>query len=296
MQKGGDKYTFIGVDACLEPGPKRPFNFLGLLTSNETNKIIDLAEMSKELKTNYTIWFGHYPTSCILSPSNIRNIIGKFDGHAYLCGHFHTLGGMVPNMYTLQKEGFLEIELGDWMKNRMYRLAAFDHGIFSFVDLYHNEWPIVLITNPKNSLFNVPDKEDPNLILESTHIRLIAFSNAKITECMVKIDDESWIDCRQVTKELYTVPWDPFTYQRGLHKIFAMIKDANGRTKTVDQDFSLDGSTMKFGLLARLILMYDINKCFKLMFTGSVLICILPLVILRGWHSLVVSKYFHILN
>lgn len=27
----GDQYSFIGVDACVEPGPKRPFNFFGNL-------------------------------------------------------------------------------------------------------------------------------------------------------------------------------------------------------------------------------------------------------------------------
>ncbi|CAG2064344.1 unnamed protein product, partial [Timema podura] len=32
ISKGGDKYSFIGVDACLEPGPRRPFNFVGMLT------------------------------------------------------------------------------------------------------------------------------------------------------------------------------------------------------------------------------------------------------------------------
>ena len=29
--RSGDKYTFIGVDSCIDPGPKRPFNFYGAL-------------------------------------------------------------------------------------------------------------------------------------------------------------------------------------------------------------------------------------------------------------------------
>lgn len=37
----------------------------------------------------------------------------------YLCGHYHMLGGAVPNMYTLQRGGFLELELADWKDNRM---------------------------------------------------------------------------------------------------------------------------------------------------------------------------------
>lgn len=36
----------------------------------------------------------------------------------YLCGHLHTLGGMVPEMYTLQSNGALELELADWKENR----------------------------------------------------------------------------------------------------------------------------------------------------------------------------------
>ncbi|CAH1370255.1 unnamed protein product [Tenebrio molitor] len=32
-------YSFIGVDACLEPGPRRPFNFIGKLDSKLTKLI-----------------------------------------------------------------------------------------------------------------------------------------------------------------------------------------------------------------------------------------------------------------
>lgn len=37
----------------------------------------------------------------------------------YLCGHLHTLGGLVPQMYTVQDEGFAELELADWKDARM---------------------------------------------------------------------------------------------------------------------------------------------------------------------------------
>ena len=50
----------------------------------------------------------------------VRSIIGSHEeGLAYLCGHLHTLGGVVPNMYTLQQAGFLELELADWKSCRM---------------------------------------------------------------------------------------------------------------------------------------------------------------------------------
>lgn len=123
IDKSGDRYTFIAVDACLEPGPKRPFNFIGVLSFNDTQQIVRLAEKARENGGNYTFWFGHYPTSCIVTMETgswgVRQLIGQFEeGVVYMCGHLHRLGGMVPRMYTLQNEGFLELELGDWKANR----------------------------------------------------------------------------------------------------------------------------------------------------------------------------------
>lgn len=51
----------------------------------------------------------------------LRNIFsgGNKESMVYVCGHYHMLGGAVPNMYTLQQAGFLELELADWKDNRM---------------------------------------------------------------------------------------------------------------------------------------------------------------------------------
>lgn len=38
-----------------------------------------------------------------------------------------------------------------------------DHGLFSFVDVPHQRWPVILVTNPKHALFHLPGKENPNL-------------------------------------------------------------------------------------------------------------------------------------
>ena len=64
--------------------------------------------------------FAHYPTSCVLTPnSGLKSILGQNPNTlAYLCGHLHTLNGMIPQMYSSQPEGFLELELGDWKDNR----------------------------------------------------------------------------------------------------------------------------------------------------------------------------------
>lgn len=36
----------------------------------------------------------------------------------YLCGHFHTLGGLMPVLHTRHPDGTLELELGDWKTSR----------------------------------------------------------------------------------------------------------------------------------------------------------------------------------
>lgn len=55
-----------------------------------------------------------------LEKLHIATFLGRYrEGMVYLCGHYHMLGGAVPNMYTLQQAGFLELELADWKDNRM---------------------------------------------------------------------------------------------------------------------------------------------------------------------------------
>lgn len=52
-----------------------------------------------------------------------------------------------------------------------YRLAAVDHGQFSFIDIKHNNWPVALITNPKHALYMMPRRENLKSIVASTHVR-----------------------------------------------------------------------------------------------------------------------------
>lgn len=55
--------NFIAVDACLNPGPKRPFNFIGNLNENEIFQLNLLANDTNDP----IVWFGHYPSSCIFT-------------------------------------------------------------------------------------------------------------------------------------------------------------------------------------------------------------------------------------
>lgn len=166
----GDLYAFIAVDAYLQPGPKLPFNIFGILTQGDTDYLQQLVVKSKKAGVNYAIWLGHYPTSTIVTKNrenlSLKRLIGEYDASlAYLCGHLHSLGGLVPHLYALQEDKFFELEVADWKVYRRYRVAAIDHGLLSFVDVDFGDWPIVLITNPKNSLFQIPNRKESKVQL-----------------------------------------------------------------------------------------------------------------------------------
>jgi hypothetical protein len=65
VTKSGRKISFIAVDACPDPGPKRPFNFFGKLTEEELKRIASLKAESES--SDETVWFAHYPLAFISS-------------------------------------------------------------------------------------------------------------------------------------------------------------------------------------------------------------------------------------
>ncbi|XP_003703373.1 transmembrane protein 62 isoform X2 [Megachile rotundata] len=293
---GTELYTFIAIDACLNPGPKRPFNFVGVLDEHEIKSMQEFVNKSQENNADYIIWFGHYPTSCILSQTStgIRNVIGRYkESMAYLCGHYHMLGGIAPNMYTIQRAGFLELELADWKDNRMYRLGAIDHGQFSFIDVKHKEWPVVLITNPKHALYMMPRKENIMSIIKSTHIRILAFSIASIKIVEVQLDSTAWLKCEHVNGPLYVLKWNSTEYSEGIHTIRAKVVDVDGRETIVFQPFALDGSRLSFRILPRILLMSNVSVIFQFLFGTVLVLLVIPLCLLRFLHIFCENKQMH---
>lgn len=293
LTNGNTRYSFLAVDACLEPGPRRPFNFVGMLNHEETTHIKSLMQQIEDSGSNYTIWFGHYPTSCILSwgDENIRDLIGEQpESLVYLCGHFHTFGGAVPNMYTLQKNGFLELELGDWMENRLYRLLAIDHGLLSFVDLKHGEWPAILVTNPKHASYHITGREPRGIMATSTHVRVLVFSLDQVKLVQVKLNDGAWLKANHEDGPLFTVPWIPELYASGIHQIHVKAADASGRHRIITHPFSLDGSRLSFRFLPRFVLMSNISTVFQVLFGLLLFVCVVPLCAIRYMHLQVRGK------
>ncbi|XP_014404285.1 PREDICTED: transmembrane protein 62 isoform X3 [Myotis brandtii] len=213
-------YSFISLDATLNPGPKRPYNFFGILDEKQMEELLLLSKESNQ--SNHTIWFGHYTTFTILSPSpGVRSIMSS--ATAYLCGHLHTLGGLMPVLHTRHYQGTLELEVGDWKNNRRYRIFAFDHDLFSFSDLIFGEWPVILITNPKSLLYS--SKHEPlERLLHSTHIRVLAFSSSSITSVTVKIDGVHLGEATHLSGPIFTLKWNPRNYINSTHNIEVIVQ------------------------------------------------------------------------
>ncbi|KAK1894673.1 Transmembrane protein 62 [Dissostichus eleginoides] len=214
-------YSFVCADATLTPGPKRPYNFFGIL--NQTQMDLLDTFRAESLKSNQSIWFGHYTTSTVVSPSpGIRDLMRS--AVAYLCGHLHTLGGLMPVLHSRHPTGTLELELGDWMDNRRYRVLAFDNDLLSFSDLKFEQWPAVLITNPKDVQYLHPGLEPLGRIRRSTHIRILAFSEATITAVHVSVDGEPLGEGHSAGGPLYVLLWDPSLYLTGVHTIRVKVE------------------------------------------------------------------------
>lgn len=248
-------YSFISVDATQRPGPKRPYNFFGILDEKQMEELLSFSKKSSQ--SNQTIWFGHFTTSTILSPSpGIRTVMSS--ATAYLCGHLHTLGGLMPVLHTRHFTGALELEVGDWKDNRRYRIFAFDHDLFSFADVTFDKWPVVLITNPKSLLYSCARHEPLERLFHSTHIRVLAFSSSPITSVTVKIDGANVGQAAHVSGPIFVLKWNPKNYSNGTHTIEVSVQDAAGRSKSVHHIFSAKENThLKFDPLASFILLTD---------------------------------------
>lgn len=64
---------------------------------------------------------------------------------------------------------------------------------------------------------------------------------------------------------MYVLEWTPSKYSEGLNEIIVKVKDEFGREKIISQPFSLDGTRLQFGILARFALMGDISAVVSLL-------------------------------
>lgn len=72
---------------------------------------------------NLTIWFSHHPSATISADhSALRELMGSSVAH--VCGHLHTLRGLVDGLYGRHPSGHLELELADFKDNRRLKYTC----------------------------------------------------------------------------------------------------------------------------------------------------------------------------
>lgn len=96
-----------------------------------------------------------------------------------------------------------------------------------------------------------------------------------------------------MTDNFFVVPWTPKRYQNGLHYITVTVVDNDGRENQVTQPFRMDEEqSLKFDVLATLVLRCDATVISKILFWFSWTLCIAPLIFLRILHELVKCLIF----
>ena len=164
---------------------------------------------------------------------------------------------------------------------------AFDAGLFSFRDISTNPKHakptsiFTLITNPKDILAKTR-QEPSNRPLNSTHIRLLIFSQYTIINAEIFVDEVLIGKADRMTDDinappLYTILWRPGMYSKGVHSIRAVVivwfwkiffvisymgsfivfwflKDVKGNMDQTGFEFALDDSLKSFEYFASLLL------------------------------------------
>lgn len=256
-------YSFIPVDATMIPGPRRPYNFAGYLNDDRMKKLEQFKH--RTAGSNFTIWYSHYPTSSITSPTpSLASLVGERGG-VYLAGHLHKLQGLADTLYAVNSKDFLELELGDWRSNRLFRIVAIDHDMMSFSDFQYKEWPAIVLTNPKNSKFMMPRTEPIGRIKKSSHIRFLIFDPWNIEKVEVEIDGKALAEkAYQVEgSPLWVCRWDTDLYNTGTHSISIIVVDSHGNKKTLYQQFNLDSAwKLYFDPFSAFVLLTDFSTLF----------------------------------
>ncbi|XP_057317037.1 transmembrane protein 62-like [Hydractinia symbiolongicarpus] len=275
-------YSFNGVDFAPNPGPARPFNFFGVPDQKTINRLQEISTTNNNY--NATIWFGHYPLSTTTKPHILRKLLSS--GIVYLCGHLHTLLGVVPQMHAIHTEGLLELELGDWKENRKYRIGVFDHDMFSFADAtYSSDEHVVVFTNPVDAKYMVPGESSYLKSRNSTHIRFLLFSDTHMRAVQVYVDDAILCPQTEVIDNLHTCRWSPSKYQSGVHEIKVIVVNKE-KNSTATCTFSLDGTRPPLSFLSVIILVTDFCTMSQMVYLVAIFTTILfPMLLKKCAHQ-----------
>ncbi|KAJ2805575.1 hypothetical protein H4S07_003985 [Coemansia furcata] len=273
IQESFGSYAFVASDGCPRHGFARPLNFFGYLDAYGMQLLEGRLERARG--SNHTFLLNHYPVSTMLYGRYNQTFAQLARGvSVFLCGHLHQLVGGIGAQLQAYKahEGYWELEIGDMKEHALYRVYAVDHDLVSFVDVTlpvgHLPMPnpqmldatvegpiphppVVLVTNPKDARYLLPQHEPLGIMRQSTHIRVLVWADADVTKVEMKIDGKAHphaavyrgkqtTDAKgdTVKTPLWVAPWDPAQYDDGLlHELEVIATDAEGKSTAVRVPF-----------------------------------------------------------
>lgn len=164
---------------------------------------------------------------------------------------------------------------------------AFDNGIFSFSDQpysIHSDNVVILITNPKDSLF-ITNHEDQMDLIKRNQIRVLIFSDSEIEKVEMEINGNERRILDKAGSNLFTAKWNPKKYESGLHLLEVKVTLRNGNLYKKQQFFSFDGSHKDFSTLASFALMVDWVPASMYMFIFACSSIVIVLALFRTIHK-----------
>ena len=185
----GRVHRIVTFDAVVEPAPTR--HFFGRLNTQDMNELTKLLE--QEPKPFATLVMGHYPFNSIISDVSsdgltFEQLMAKHSVAAMLSGHLHQWPSVFKYMRARHEGGTMELEVADFKYNSVYRLCAFDSGVFSFVDSHLGDRPAVLVTSPVDARYGNPWNAPQLGPSRRNRIRLLVYSNEPIAYVGVRIN------------------------------------------------------------------------------------------------------------
>ena len=134
------------------------------------------------------------------------------------------------HLYAKHFDKFLELEVGDWKSNRVFRFMAIDQGQLVFKDLTYisQNMNVAMLLNPMDMSYIRP--KDFKTIRSSTHIRALIMGN-DIESVEVVIDDQDKFNLTKsnLKPNLFYAPWNSTKYDdHNIHKVEMNLHFNNG--------------------------------------------------------------------
>lgn len=273
---GHRKFGLVTVDGCPDFGLSRPFNFFGSLSMDKMDELQKHLRELRDANVNHVVLASHYPLvtmqfSTASDGSNIQELTQNVT--AYLSGHLHRLVWKAgEQLYAHRENGMLDLELNDLKDHAFFRIAALDHGRFTFADMPLSKMPYIVVLNPKDSRFNIPHLEGGQSPSRMTQLRVLIFGNSTSFDAKAIVNERDECKLIPVRKggPLHVCRWRLEQLEvNAVHSLKVIASEPSGSSTTIKIDFQLDGQRSPIGSIGEKLLLLPLESLIAKTFWGA---------------------------